>query len=251
MSRLKIFLQLSAIVILISVPLSCGDNNGDSNNSTRTVYGSGTVIQETRNVIGAMGVNMGIVANMTIEQGVPEELVLQTDDNLMAFILSDVQGETLVVSDDPGVDLEPSQRIEALLRLNNIDTIIHSGVGNITVLDLTTNQTEITLSGVGAIDISNLDVTTLDVLISGVGNVLIAGKVENQTVELISLGDYETENLVSTTADVDISSIGSATVQVSTTLNAHITGSGSIFYIGSPVVNRTGNGTGNVKQLSP
>jgi hypothetical protein len=198
-----------------------------------------------------MGVNMGIVANMTIEQGVPEELILQTDDNLMEFILSDVQGETLVISNAQGIDLEPSQRIEALLRLNSVDTIIHSGVGDITAPDLTTTRAEIKLSGVGDIDISNLDVLTLDVLISGIGTVTIAGQVQNQTAELISMGDYEAENLVSTTADVELSSIGSATVQVSTTLNAHITGSGSVFYLGSPVVNRTGNGTGNVTQLSP
>ena len=251
MSRLKKLLQLSVILILISALLSCGDNNGDSNDSTRTVFGSGTIVQETRNVIGAKGVNMGIVANMTIEQGVPEELILKTDDNLMEFILSAVQGETLVISDEPGIDLEPSQEIEALLRLDDIDTIMHSGVGDITIPDLTATEIDISLSGVGDIDISNLDVTTLDVLINGVGNVLIEGQVENQSVELISLGDYEAENLVSTTADVDISSIGSATVQVSTTLNAHVTGSGSVLYIGSPVVNRTGNGTGNVMQLSP
>lgn len=251
MSCFKKYLKLSTFVILISALLSCEDNNGDSNNSTRKVFGSGTIIQETRNVIGAMGVNMGIVANMTIEQGVPEELILKTDDNLMAFILSAVQGEALVIYTEPGIDLEPSQTIEALLRLDNIDTIIHSGVGDITVQDITATQFDISLSGVGDIDISNLDLTTLDVLISGVGNVLITGQVENQTVALMSLGGYEADNLVSSTADVEISSIGSATVQVSTTLNAHITGSGSIFYIGSPVVNRTGNGTGNVTQLSP
>jgi len=244
----SLFLML---VIVFTGTISCGDNNSDSNNSTQTVFGSGTIIQETRSVIGAMGVNMGIVANMTIEQGVPEELILQADDNLMPFILSDVQGETLVISNEQGIDLEPSQKIEALLRLNSINNIIHSGVGDITVPDLMTTQIEIALLGVGDIDIINLDLQTLDVMISGIGNVSIAGQVQNQTAELISLGDYEAENLVSNTADIDISSIGSATVQVSTTLNAHITGSGSVFYIGSPVVNRTGNGIGNVTQLSP
>jgi hypothetical protein len=251
MSHLKIFIQLSAVVILISALLSCGDDNGDSTNTTRKVFGSGTIIQETRDVIGAKGVNMDIVANMTIEQGLPEELILNTDDNLMAFILSSVQEETLVISNEPGIDLEPSQDIEVLLRLEDIDNIIHSGVGDITVPDLTQTQIDITLSSVGDIDISNLDGTTLDVMINGVGDVSIAGQVENQTVELISLGNYEAENLVSETADVEISSIGSATVQVSTTLNAHITGSGSVHYIGNPVVNRTGNGTGKVTQLSP
>ena len=251
MPLLTNYLKLSAIIILISVLVSCGDNNGDSNNSTQTVFGSGKIIEETRSVIGAQGVDMGIVANMTIEQGVPEELILNTDNNLVAFILSAVQGETLVIGNEPGIDLEPSQDIEALLRLNNIDNITHSGIGDMTVPDLRGTQIDISMSGIGDIDISNLDVTNLNVLISGVGNVLIAGQVESQSVELSTLGNYEAENLFSTTADVNILSIGSAMVQVSNTLNAHITGSGSVYYIGNPVVNRAGNGTGKVTQLSP
>jgi hypothetical protein len=45
---------------------------------------------------------------------------------------------------------------------------------------------------------------------------------------------------------------GLSCVDVSnSTLNADITGTGSVFYHGSPVVNRTGNGTGEIIQLSP
>ncbi len=76
--------------------------------------------------------------------------------------------------------------MELHLQLNSIDTIIHSGVGGITVPDLTTNQIEIALSGVGDIDIFNLDAQILDMLISGIDNVSIADQVQNQTVELIS-----------------------------------------------------------------
>ena len=222
-----------------------------------TIVGSGNIVQETRSVTGATGVDLCGVANLTIEQGAPEELILETDDNLMAHILTEVQGGILVISKDPTVNLQPSQSqgtgIEAHLTLSSIDSITLSGVGGITVPDLMTTQLELTQSGVGGIEIINLDAQTLDVLISGLGDHSVAGQVVDQiiTIDLGTLGDYNAENLSSTTVDVEIAGSRSATVRVSTTLDANITGSGSVFYHGSPFVTRTGTGTGSVVQLSP
>ena len=87
-------------------------------------------------------------SNLTIQQGAPEELILQTDDNLMALILTDVQAGILVIRNAPGFDLQPSQRMEADLTLTSIVSITLSGVGNITVPDLVTAQLELTQTGV-------------------------------------------------------------------------------------------------------
>ena len=97
----------------------------------------------------------------------------------------------------------------------------------------------------------NLEAQALDVLISGLGDISVDGQVNDQIIALISAGNYQAENLVSAMVDVEIADGGSATVRVSTTLNADITGTGSVFYHGSPVVNRVGNGTGEIIQLSP
>ena len=96
-----------------------------------TIVGSGNIVQETRSVTGATGVDLRGVANLTIEQGAPEELILVTHDNLMAYILTKVQGGILVISKDPTVNLQPSQSqgtgIEAHLTLSSIDSITLSG----------------------------------------------------------------------------------------------------------------------------
>lgn len=252
---------LFSLIVLVSFCLpftygGCGGGGGNNFDPTRTVVGSGIIVQEPRSVTGATGVVLSGVASLTIEQGAPEELILQTDDNLMAFILTDVQNGILEISKDPTVSLQPSRLqgtgIEADLTLISLDSIMLSGVGGITVPDLTTTELEVTQSNIGGIDISNLDAQTLDVLKSGIGNISIDGQVDDQVITLLGfLGDYDAENLSSETVDVEIAGGGSATVRVSTTLNAHITGSGSVFYHGSPVVTRTGTGTGRVVQLSP
>jgi hypothetical protein len=256
---------LFTLIILISLCLpftygGCGGGGGDNSNfnPAPTVVGSGNIVQEIRSVTGATGVELSGVANLTIEQGAPEELILETDDNLMAHILTDVRGGILEIRKDPPVSLRPSRSqrtgIEAHLTLSSIDSITLSGVGGITVPDLTTTQLELTLSGLGDIEISNLDATTSDVLISGFGGISVAGQVDDQIITLLTFnapGDYDAENLSSATVDVEIAGSESATVRVSPTLNANITGSGSVFYHGSPAVTITGTGTGSVDQLSP
>jgi len=260
----KCALGLMLALILIGGLACCdggGGGGGGGANPSTTVVGSGNIVEETRSVTGATGgVVLSGVADLTIEQGAPKELILRTDDNLMAYILTEVRGGILEIGKDPSVSLQPSRLqgtgIEADLTLSSIDSIYSitlSGVGSITVPDdLTTTQLELTKSGVGGIDIFNLDAQTLDVLISGIGGISVnGGQVDDQLITLLGfLGDYDAGNLSSETVDVEIAGGGSATVRVSTTLNAHITGSGSVFYHGSPVVTRTGNGSGNVVQLS-
>ena len=261
MNRKKI-LSVILLVIFTSGLAGCSGGGGGSDtpilNPVPTVVGSGSIVQETRSVTGATGVDLRGIANLTIEQGTPEELILETDDNLMELILTEVHGGVLVIRKDPTVNLQPSQRhltgIEAHLTLNNIDSITLSGVGSITVPDMTTSRLELTQSGVGDIEIFNLDAQTSDVLISGLGDISIAGYVENQIITLLTFsatGDYDAANLSSESVDIEIAGSGSATVRVNTALHAYITGSGSVFYHGYPVVTRTGIGTGSVDRLSP
>ena len=187
----------------------------------------------------------------------------------MPYILTDVRGGILEIRKDPTVSLYPSRLqgtgIEADLTLKSIDSIdsidsinsiTHSGVGSITVADaLRTTRLELTKSNssVGDIEIFDLDAQTLDVQISGIGGISVdGGRVDDQIITLLGfIGDYDAGNLSSETVDVEIAGGTSATVQVSTRLNAHITGSGSVFYHGSPLVTRTGTGSGRVVQLSP
>jgi hypothetical protein len=231
--------------------IACGGGGDDNVNSIQTIVGSGIIVQETRDVVGATGVDLGSEGSLTITQGNPQNLVLRTDENIMNMIITEVQRGVLVISSEPNRDIEPSQTIEADLTLNNFDNIVLSGVGDINASDLISDQLELTMMGVGDIEISNLDAIALDVLISGVGDVSISGQVDDQIVTLSSIGGYKSENLSSKTADVEVSNIGSATIRVSASLNVNITGSGSIFYHGSPTINRTGTGSGKVVQLSP
>jgi hypothetical protein len=104
-------------------------------------------------------------------------------------------------------------------------------------------------TGIGRLEVFNLNGGLLEVTHSGVGDVQVSGAVQQQSVALNSAAAYEAQDLQSAEASVAIRNSGSATVRVSDRLDAAITGTGSVYYIGSPVVTRTGNGTGTVQRI--
>jgi hypothetical protein len=72
-------------------------------------------------------------------------------------------------------------------------------------------------------------VQSSDALISGVGDISVAGQADDQKIILLTFDapeDHNAENLSSATFNVEIAGSESAAVGVSTTPNAHITGSG-------------------------
>ena len=89
----------------------------------------------------------------------------------------------------------------------------------------------------------------MDVVARGIGEVRVSGVVDEQTVTLGGMGEYDAQDLQSRTANVRVDASGSATVRVSDLLVAHLTSSGSVYYIGDPAVDATITGSGRLVQL--
>ena len=214
------------------------------------VIGSGVVEEEDRPVSGFTRVVLAGIGILRIKQGTAEELIVTADDNILPHILTTVQGGTLEIRKS-NVSLDPSRPIEYDLTVVALESVVLSGAGDIMVSDLMTNVLALTLSGVGKVEVTTLDADELDVAFSGVGNVDIAGTVNVQRVDVTGVGEYDARDL--TSLDAVISIVGNvnqtATVRVSDTLKVTITGNGTVFYIGDPVVDDV-TGSGNVQKIS-
>jgi hypothetical protein len=206
------------------------------------------VAEENRTVSGFTSATFATEGSLTIEPGAQEALLVRAEDNLLPYLLSEVQGGTLVMRTENGVDLQPTRPIEFYLTVVDLDEFVFAGVGDVDLLNMTTAQLTLTSAGVGSIECSNLDAVGLDVTLAGVGDVTIAGQVDEQTIMIAGVGDYEAGDLASREATVTISSSSSATVRVSDRLVVTITGNGSVYYIGDPVVESTITGTGRVEK---
>lgn len=249
------YMMGGTLVALIALGALCGA--GCSNSGPQRVLsgdgvevrGSGVVVTESRSVSGVRGVELASIGTVYVEQGGAESLVIEAEDNLIPLLRTEVQGGVLVISTEEGYNLQATRPMEFRLTVNTLERAELAGVGDILASGLSVGDLALDLNGVGNIELLGVDATRLDVVNSGVGDVSVSGSVPQQSVRLLSSGDYLAGDLVSGVADVLVASNGSATVRVSDHLTATIDSSGSVYYIGNPVVVQNVSGSGSVVQI--
>ncbi len=214
--------------------------------TSSTVYGSGVTVEESRPVSGVRGITLAGTGTVYVRQGGAPSLIVRAEDNLMEHLETPVHGDTLVMRTQAGFDLQPTREIEYHLVVTNLRRVELRGAGGINASSITADHLVVVRSGVGNLDFTDLGVTSLQATLSGVGSARVDGVAQRQSVVLGGFGNYEAGGLQTAEADITIRSGGSATVRVSGRLDARIDGSGSVYYIGDPVVTRSGHGSGSV-----
>jgi hypothetical protein len=90
----------------------------------------------------------------------------------------------------------------------------------------------------------------LEAELTSAGIAQISGMATTQNVIVGGSGDYRAENLLSTSATASASSAGDIFINASDTLDATVTGSGSITYSGDPALTPSDSGSGEIKRQS-
>jgi hypothetical protein len=226
------------LVIAVVLLTACG---------VRTIRGSGNVITEERDVSGFDSVTLSGYGRVTITQGDEEALTVETDDNLMQYIETQVRGGTLELGfTDDDILLRPSKSIIFRLSVIELTALDSSGAGSFEIDALDADRLEVDVSGAGDIEIGSLNATDLVVTVNGAGNVKLAGQVGTQRIELNGLGNYDAPDLKSQAASVDINGAGNVTMWVLDTLDVTISAAGNVEYYGSPTVTQDISGVGKV-----
>ena len=223
----------------------------------RLIKGSGNVIVEDRNVSGFDQIAMAGAGQIIITQGDKESLSIETDDNLLEYISSEVKGDTLeidftkdiILSSGARNSLQPSAGFVFRISVIDLERVSVSGAADIYSDKLKTDRLVINFSGAGKIKIGDLNASWLDVSLSGAGDVDLAGKVESQDITISGLGHYGAFNLESQEASVSISGAGGAELWATETLDVVISGAGDVDYYGSPSVNPEITGLGRLQGL--
>ena len=213
-----------------------------------TLRGSGKLVTETRSVNDFNRVSLSGSGKVIITQGEEESLTIETDDNVIDYIASEVKGGTLTLGTKSGKSVSPT-RLRFTLSVKDLVGLKVSGSGDITSASLDTDRLEIGVSGSGDIQIDSLTAKALKIGISGSGHVELAGKSPTQEVTISGSGNLRAADLQCETAKVTISGSGSATVWATESLNARMSGSGSVKYYGSPTVSSKRSGSGKIHGL--
>jgi predicted small secreted protein len=186
----------------------------------QVVSGSGKLNTENRTVSGFTSVSLAGIGNLYLTQGATEAVRIETEDNLIPYFETVVEGSTLKIdikSQYLGVNLQPTQPIKFYVTLPKLEAVTLAGSGNIFGGTLKTGAFKISLLGSGNISADTLSATTVDINLSGSGN-----------ISLGSISATQVTNSIAGSGNIQVDALAADTVSSKTSGSGNITFSGKV-----------------------
>lgn len=214
--------RIYALCLLPMLAMACSLANG-----SRSVEGSGVSASETRSLKIFTGIEIKSSADVTVTFGETQSVTVETDDDILSLVETNVQGGKLVIGQPIGVDLNPKLGVRITIVMKSLEEVIISGSGTVNVSGLDSDLVRFSIPGSGDIAAQG-NVNTVNARINGSGTILC--------------GDLQAK-----TAEARIDGSGDITVFATESVTANISGSGTVVYRGNPAqVDRSVTGSGNI-----
>ncbi|MBE9467551.1 MAG: DUF2807 domain-containing protein [Bacteroidetes bacterium] len=228
--------------ILFFIVFSLFINN---NLISQTIRGNNNVVKKEREVSQFSGITISGIFDVYISQGDKEKLIIETDDNIQKYIITDVRKGIL--------NLQLTDNVKRLKILNvyitvkELESLIILGGNNVIVSSaLTTDELEVYLGGE-----SNLSLNVLakkmecDITDAGIAN--FNGKVDFFDVRISDDAELNAFDLQVDVCKLKASGFSQAKINVINKLDMIVTGDCNVYYKGSPEIhNRVFSGGGFV-----
>lgn len=179
------------------------------------IVGSGAVRTEARTVGAFSRIELAGVGDVSVHPGSPQRVTVSAEDNIVPLVTTRVEGGTLVIGMDSHESMTAHEPI-------SIDVRVPRAV------------TGSTLSGAGNLSVAGVETGSFSTLLSGAGRLAVSGEVDSLKADVEGAGSAFLDRLVARDAVVRIGGLGSAHVFVTRSLDATVTGAGSVVYAGDP-----------------
>jgi len=191
------------------------------------VKGNGEISEESRNIEKFDELNLSGAFDVFYETGNQTTLRLEGDSNLLKYVKTENDGNTLSIYTKKNI--KSSKKIVIYITNPSISEANVSGANNLTIKDLKNDNFFINLSGAG--------------------NLTLNGSVNFLKANLSGAGTLDSKELISKEVEIEISGTASADVFVSEKLDASVSGVGSVNYYGNPKdINHKVSGIGSINK---
>lgn len=218
------------------------------NADEKVVVGSGLTTFDMRYPGSFTKIDMEGTGRLIIGPIGQSEIKVVAEVNILPFISTKIEGDTLFIRENG--HLKPTQGIivyagfKQLAALTVRGTVEASNEGLLNVDDLVLQA-----SGEGQILLTQLFGNSLSLTLSNTASATLKGEIKRQQIEIKGVGNYNGIGLLADKTTVRIDGSGFAQINAIKQLDAAITGTGYIGYLGDPAIVKKLSPTGTLKKI--
>lgn len=212
------------------------------------ISGNGDVETETRDLSGFTGVQISSGLDVWLSEGDSFEVTVEADENLHDVILTEINGDLLVVKTDH-VNIRNARSKKVHVTLPKLSELKISSAGDcVGQTSFSCDDLKLSISSAGDLSIE-VEAREIDLNISSSGDARIAGSADKLNVNLSSAGDLNAFDLIAGNVNVDVSSAGDAKVHATNEITMNASSAGNIYYRGdAKVVHSSSSSAGNISR---
>lgn len=202
--------------------------------------------QQQRNVGYFNGVKAGDTYTIIISQSDSNSVSVNSSDKELSLIRTEVKDSILILSSSGNSDMDATINV-GIKSLKKLDI---TGVAEVKSSNqLVCDNLFIESNGAGDINLNVKAANEIKARISGVGNVTLKGTAPLLDAKISGSGSLKSTNLETNKAIVKVSGIGDAKVNALQSIDADVSGAGSIIYKGQPAERNINiSGVGSVRE---
>ncbi len=201
--------------------------NGCNTSKFTGIRGSGNAKTETRNLSDFKQIKAGGAIKLEIAAQKDFGVSVETDDNLLEYITTEVSGDTLVIGSKGNIS--PSSMISIKVSMPELVDLDISGASTATVTGVRSDSLQLQASGASKIKIDG-EAKTLETNSSGASGI-------------------DAENLVADNAKAEASGASSVTVNAVNNVEAIASGASTVTYAGNPKnITQNSSGASTIKK---
>jgi hypothetical protein len=212
---LRLATPVLAVLLLAAIPIALVVDDRSFTSSSRRPAGTGSGIaaRQARSLAPFTGVDVAGENDVIVHLGARQSVIVHADSNLLRRVTTRVRSGRLVIGTTPG-NLDARTPMFVAVSVPSLDALTVHSDGNISATGITGRSLTVALAGNGDIQAAGT-ATRLDVMDGGVGTAFLRELIARDSTAALS-GD------------------GSIVVTATHTLNASVSGNGTIFYGGNP-----------------
>lgn len=225
-----------SIFIFLAAILSTYGSQAQWWQGQKTIEGNGKMTSANRSTSNYDALDLTGSMDVQLVSGTEGNLRIEAEENLLEYIVTDVEGGKLRISTKKGYNLEPSRNkeIKIIVPFRDLSEVSLTGSGDIFSSEvITADNFETTITGSGDIKLP-VRAKNAGASITGSGDIELSGSGNDFNCKVTGSGDIQAFDFKCERVDAVV--IGSGDIHVFATeeLRAKIPGAGDIVYKGNP-----------------